>query len=59
MNGFNVGEAREVLCVEGENTLDTMNMHGSGEPGIVNLDAGDTMRYKEPTPLNMNIECVG
>jgi hypothetical protein len=43
MDGFDVGEARKVPRVEGENELDAVDVHGCDQAGVVNLDAGDAV----------------
>lgn len=39
MNSFNLIVARKVFCVEGQDALHTMDMHGCNEAGIMDLDA--------------------
>ncbi|MEI9980341.1 MAG: DUF2281 domain-containing protein [Edaphobacter sp.] len=41
-------EPAEIRSIEGEDMRDAVYIHGSGKPGIVNLNAGDTILHYNP-----------
>ena len=45
------GEASEVRPVKRENLTDPVGVHGSGEPCVVNLNAGHAILHDNPSPL--------
>jgi len=51
MNGFYLAVAREILCVEGQNTPHAIYMHGGNEPGVVDLNSGDAIVHQQPSPF--------
>jgi hypothetical protein len=58
MTCFNVYEPREVSRVEGQDALHAVDMHRSGEAGVVYLDTGDAMGNEESSPLNVNLRVI-
>ena len=54
MDGFYLMEAREVSCVKGQDALHAMDVHGSDEPRVMNLDSGDSVVYEQPAPFIVN-----
>jgi hypothetical protein len=54
MHRFDVRESRKILCVECENALYRVDVHGGSDPCIVHLNAGNIVLYKEASPLCMN-----
>jgi hypothetical protein len=58
MDGFDIREAREVSCVEGEDALDAVYMHGCNQAGVVDLNAGDAMGHKQLAPVLMDLDSV-
>ena len=58
MEHLYIGIPRKVLVVEGQNVLDTMHAHCRYEACVVNLHAGDAVRYQESPPFLVNREAV-
>jgi hypothetical protein len=58
-NGFEEGEAGEVASIQGKDAFDAVDVHGGGDAGVVDLDAGYALIYQETTPDRMYCGVVG
>ena len=54
-----IGIPGKVLVVEGQSVLDTMHAHCSYEARVVNLHAGEAVRYQESPLFLVNREALG
>ena len=59
MDSFDLVEAREVLCVEGQDALHSMNIHGGNQPRIMHLNARDAIVYRQAASFVVNCKRVG
>ena len=59
MNRLDRREAREVAGIQGKDAFDAVDVHGGGDSGIVDLDAGDGVSNEEPAPDGVRCGIVG
>jgi hypothetical protein len=57
-NGFYVWKAGEVSGVECKDALHSVDVHGGGKTGVMDLGSGDTMGDQEPTPFLVNLRGI-
>ena len=55
---FDVCEASEVLCVEGQNAFYPVDVHRRNESCVMHLDSGDAEVNKQFAPFRMNGEAI-
>lgn|GEM_PF-5117784 len=51
VNGCQSMEALEIATIECENMRDSVGIHGSGKPGIMNMHAGNIALHHDSSPL--------
>jgi hypothetical protein len=58
MDRLYIVEAREIPCIESQDALYAVDMHGGNETGIVDMGAGDTVVNDQLAPFQVNREGV-
>jgi hypothetical protein len=58
MHGFDIGVADKVLVIERQNAFNPVYAHCRDKARVVNLNAGDAMRYQKFAPLFVNGKAV-
>jgi len=58
MDSFDLVEARETFCVEGQDTLYVVDVHGGNKPRIMHLNPGDAIVHQQTTPFLVDCESV-
>ncbi|MFZ1085563.1 MAG: hypothetical protein WAN35_11400 [Terracidiphilus sp.] len=54
MDGFDLVEARKVFCIEGQDALYVMDVHGGNESHIMHLNAADAIIHQQAASYVMN-----
>jgi hypothetical protein len=55
---FDVQVTGKVFFVERQNALDSVHLHSSNQPRVVNPDTGNVLRYQELPPFLMDGQTV-
>lgn len=58
MNGFNLPVARKVFCIEGQDSLHSVDTHCRNQPRILHLNSGDAIVHQQTPPFLMNCESL-